>query len=100
MAKSFCVKPRYTANDTNLAEAINLPFVDCEGEGKSFCGGVVIDVCAGHAGVCVTVAAVVQPDLLAIAVDPVGIVDVAAGQETDDRTCGGLDNCLELAVAK
>ena len=53
-----------------------------------------------HAGVGIAVAAIVEPDLLAVLVDAVGIVDVAAGEEAQHRAGRGLDDGVELAVAE
>ena len=79
---------------------IERAFVDRKCQRESVPGRIVFGLRRGHAGVGIALAAVVEPQQLAVAVDAIGIVDVVAGQEAQDRGRGGLDHRAELAVAK
>jgi len=67
-----------------MAETVERAFVDREGYRKSLCRGIVLRVGGAYAGVGVTLTAIVEPNLLPILSDTIGIVDVAAGQKAQD----------------
>ncbi len=79
---------------------IGLTFVDRKCERESFRRGVVFGARLGDSRVGVAVVAIVEPQLLAVFCDAVGVVDIAADQKAQHVGCGGLDHGGELALAE
>jgi len=79
---------------------IELTFINREGERKSLDRRIVFGPGGSHAGVGITLAAVVEPQLLPVLRDAIGIVDVAAGQEAQHVGGRRLDDGIELPLAE
>ena len=60
-AQLFGIKSLHMANDAEVAEVIERTFVDRKCQRKSFDRGIVFGGSRGHAGVGITLAAVIQP---------------------------------------
>ena len=99
-AKLFAVHPRHVADDADVAEMIERALVDRKGQRKAVQRRIVFGVGRGHAGVGIALAAVVQPQRLAVGGDPVGVVLVAAGQKAQHIGGGRLDHGSELPLAE
>src|SRR6185437_10122894 len=80
-AKPFRIEPRDAGGQADFAEPVGLTLVDHKGEDKALDRGVVFSARLANAGVGIAMIEVVLPDLLAVGIDTIGIVDVAAGQE-------------------
>ncbi len=98
--KFFGIQPRYIADDIDVAEMIERAFIDRKRNFKSVCDRIVFGLRRSHAGVGIALAAIVQPQLLAILRDAVGVVDVAADEKTQHIGRGGLDHRAELPLAE
>src|SRR6201999_2951115 len=99
-AQPFGIEPRHVAGDIDVAEMLERAFLDHEVQRESLDRGIKLSARLADIGIGIAVAAIILPDQLAIIVDPVRIVDVAAGQEAQYRGLRCLDHGLELAVAE
>ena len=99
-AQPLRVEPGHVADHVDLAEAVRLAFVDGEGDRESLGCRIVFGVRIRDAGVRIAVAAIVESDLLAVLIDAIGIVNIAAGEETQHRAGRCLDDGVELTVAE
>ena len=84
----------------DVAETVDLPFVDDESQCESLGGRIVFGARLAHAGIGIAVAAIISPDLFSVVIDAVGIVDVATGEEAQHGGRGRLDHRAELTVAE
>ena len=98
--KLLTVQSLHVADDIDVAEMIERAFIDGERQRKSVCCGIVFRLGRSDAGVGIALAAIVQPQLLAIGRDAVGIVFIAAGEKTQHIGSGGLDYRGELPLAE
>ena len=96
----FAIQSRHVADNGDVAEMIERAFVDRERQRKSVQRGIVFGRRRSHAGIGIALAAVVQPQLLAIGGDAVGVVVVAAGQKAQHVGGGGFYHGGELSLAE
>jgi hypothetical protein len=99
-AQFFRIDAVDMAVDRDLAEMIERAFLDRVSQREAFCRGIVFRRDRAHIGVGITLGAIIGADQLAIGIDHIGIVDVAAEQKTQHVGSRRLDDGGELAFAK
>src|SRR6266700_3415946 len=79
---------------------IERAFVDRKGQREALARRIIFGDRLADADIGIAMIEIVKTKLLAILVDAIGVVNVAAGQETQDRRLGGLDHGLQLPLAE
>ena len=97
--QAFAVQLRDVARQLDRAEPIGGTFLDRECHIEAAGRSVIIDIDARHLGIGIAVISIILPQLFAIRIDPVGVIDVAAGDKAQQVRRRCLDDGLQLSRA-
>jgi hypothetical protein len=98
--KLVAIESGDVADDADLAEIVTLALVDRKVNFEAVACRIIFGICGGHGRVGVAVVLVVLAYCLAVVIDPVGVVDIPAGQEAQHVRDRGLDDRPELAISE